>query len=373
MSINKQIIMKTRPVGMPKLENFEIIENEIPEIRNGEVLIKILWLSLDPYMRGRMSTAKSYAASLHEGDVIVGGAVGRVIKSETKEYKEGDIVEGFTLGWQEYAIATPAIIRKIDPNLAPIQTAVGVLGMPGMTAFFGLLHVGKPIPGDTVVVSAASGAVGQLLGQIAKIAGCYVVGIAGGEEKCNFLVLGYFENGFRHLSNWKKKIAKPEDLLGMSIRTLGSNTHNRTFEILGMHPKSMRLDEAKLAIEKHEVDAQENPFANTMTYGIHRIHKFHTLSNHFYLSRGIYANPQNYNSWPDDIQKAIPDIIKEAVPFQRNLAVEEEKIARQEIEKLGGTVHELTIEDNRAFKRVLAPIYKEVRDRMDESLLKLLD
>ena len=193
------------------------------------------------------------------------------------------------------------------------------------------------------------------------------------EEKCNFLVLGYFENGFRHLSNWKKKIAKPEDLLGMSIRTLGSNTHNRTFEILGMHPKSMRLDEAKLAIEKHEVDAQENPFANTMTYGIHRIHKFHTLSNHFYLSRGIYANPQNYNSWPDDIQKAIPDIIKEAVPFQRNLAVEEEKIARQEIEKLGGTVHELTIEDNRAFKRVLAPIYKEVRDRMDESLLKLLD
>ena len=188
MSINKQIIMKTRPVGMPKLENFEIIENEIPEIRNGEVLIKILWLSLDPYMRGRMSTAKSYAASLHEGDVIVGGAVGRVIKSETKEYKEGDIVEGFTLGWQEYAIATPAIIRKIDPNLAPIQTAVGVLGMPGMTAFFGLLHVGKPIPGDTVVVSAASGAVGQLVGQIAKIAGCYVVGIAGGKEKCKFLL-----------------------------------------------------------------------------------------------------------------------------------------------------------------------------------------
>ena len=161
MSINKQIIMKTRPVGMPKLENFEIIENEIPEIRNGEVLIKILWLSLDPYMRGRMSTAKSYAASLHEGDVIVGGAVGRVIKSETKEYKEGDIVEGFTLGWQEYAIGTPATIRKIDTNLATIQTAVGVLGMPGMTAFFGLLHVGKPIPGDTVVVSAASGAVGQ--------------------------------------------------------------------------------------------------------------------------------------------------------------------------------------------------------------------
>ena len=186
-NINRQVIMKTRPVGMPVLENFEIIESPIPEIRHGEVLIKILWLSLDPYMRGRMSAAKSYAASLNEGDVIMGGAVGQVVNSNTSQFKEGDIVEGFTLGWQEYAVTTPTTIRKINPNLAPIQTAVGVLGMPGMTAFFGLLHVGKPIPGDTVVVSAASGAVGQLVGQIAKIAGCYVVGIAGGKEKCSFI------------------------------------------------------------------------------------------------------------------------------------------------------------------------------------------
>jgi len=185
--INKQVIMKTRPTGMPVLENFEIIESDIPEIRHGEVLIKILWLSLDPYMRGRMSTAKSYAASLNEGDVIIGGAVGKIIESNSPEYKEGDIVEGFTLGWQEYAIATPSTIRKVDTQLAPIQTAVGVLGMPGMTAFFGLLYIGKPIPGDTVVVSAASGAVGQLVGQIAKISGCHVVGIAGGKEKCDFI------------------------------------------------------------------------------------------------------------------------------------------------------------------------------------------
>ena len=184
---NKQIIMKTRPVGMPVLENFEIIESPIPEIKHGEVLIKILWLSLDPYMRGRMSSAKSYAASLNEGDVIIGGAVGKIIASNTSEFKEGDIVEGFTLGWQEYAISTASEIRKVDSTLAPIQTAVGVLGMPGMTAFFGLLHIGKPIPGDTVVVSAASGAVGQLVGQIAKIAGCHVVGIAGGKEKCTFI------------------------------------------------------------------------------------------------------------------------------------------------------------------------------------------
>ena len=185
--MNKQVIMKTRPVGMPVLENFEILESPVPEIRHGEVLIQILWLSLDPYMRGRMSTAKSYAASLNEGDVIIGGAVGRVIETKSSDYNKDDIVEGFTLGWQEYAIANPSSIRKVDPSLAPIQTAVGVLGMPGMTAFFGLLYVGKPIPGDTVVVSAASGAVGQLVGQIAKIGGCKVVGIAGGKEKCSFL------------------------------------------------------------------------------------------------------------------------------------------------------------------------------------------
>ena len=105
--INKQIIMGTRPVGMPVLNNFKVIESPIPEIRHGEVLIKILWLSLDPYMRGRMSTAKSYAASINEGDVIVGGAVGKVIESKSLDYKEGEIVEGFTLGWQEYAIANP--------------------------------------------------------------------------------------------------------------------------------------------------------------------------------------------------------------------------------------------------------------------------
>ena len=184
---NKQWLLDQRPKGMPGDECWKLNEEEVRPLEKGEVLIKILYLSIDPYMRGRMSQAKSYAASLNEGDLIVGGAVGRVINTETSQYKEGDIVEGFTLGWQEYAIATPATIRKINPELAPIQTAVGVLGMPGMTAFFGLLHVGKPIPGDTVVVSAASGAVGQLVGQIAKIAGCHVVGIAGGKEKCDFL------------------------------------------------------------------------------------------------------------------------------------------------------------------------------------------
>ena len=140
------------------------------------------------------------------------------------------------------------------------------------------------------------------------------------EEKCNFLVLGYFENGFRHLSNRLRTVNSPKDLSGMSIRTLGSEMHNRTFELLNMIPKPMRLDEAKLSIANHEVDAQENPFANTMTYGIHKIHKFHTLSSHFYLSRGLFANPQKHASWPSEIRYELKSIIKKSVKYQRKLA-----------------------------------------------------
>ncbi len=187
--LNNKIVLTSRPSGMPTEDNFKLVQEPIQtlKIKNGEVLIKIIWLSLDPYMRGRMSTAKSYASPIKIGDVVTGGAVGKIILSESNKFNEGDIVEGFTLGWQEYAISNEANIRKIDPSIAPIQTALGVLGMPGMTAYFGLFHIGKPIPGDTVVVSAASGAVGQLVGQLAKLMGCFVVGIAGGKEKCKYI------------------------------------------------------------------------------------------------------------------------------------------------------------------------------------------
>ena len=184
---NKKVVLKKRPEGFPKLDDFEIINETIEEINYGEVIVKILWLSLDPYMRGRMSEAKSYALPIQLGSVITGGAVGRVVSSKCPNYKEGDIVEGFTLGWQEYVRISSNQVRKIDTSLAPIQTAVGVLGMPGMTAYFGLFEVCRPVPGDNVVVSAASGAVGQLVGQLAKIAGCNVTGIAGNHEKCKYL------------------------------------------------------------------------------------------------------------------------------------------------------------------------------------------
>jgi TRAP-type C4-dicarboxylate transport system substrate-binding protein len=192
------------------------------------------------------------------------------------------------------------------------------------------------------------------------------------ERQTNFRVLGFFENGFRHLSNRHREVRRPEDLAGMSIRTLGSDMHNRTFELLGMTPNSMRLDEAKIAIANNEVDAQENPFANTMTYGIHHAHRFHTLSNHFYLSRGVYANPQKFDAWPADIRQAVLDAVSGAVGHQRDLAVAEEDIARAEIEKVGGCVYELTEDDHAAFSATVAPIYYEARARFGDVMFRLV-
>jgi len=165
----------------------------VREPGSGQVLVRVIYLSLDPYMRGRMRDAASYAAPVGIGEVMTGGTVGEVVKSNNPSFKVGDIVEE-RLGWQQYAIGGPTL-RKIDPSLAPISTANGVLGMPGMTAYFGLFEVGQPKAGETVVVSAASGAVGQVVGQLAKIAGCRAIGIAGGPKKCAFVkeILGLDE------------------------------------------------------------------------------------------------------------------------------------------------------------------------------------
>ncbi len=195
---NHKIVLASRPVGEPKPSDFRTVEEPVGEPGPGEVLLETLWLSLDPYMRGRMSAAKSYAEPLAIGAVMSGGAVSKVVASNNKAFGLGDVVVGYT-GWQEYARSDGSGLRKVDPELAPISTALGILGMPGMTAYTGLLNIGKPKPGETLVVAAASGAVGAVVGQIAKLKGCRVVGIAGGADKVRYLTeeLG-FDVGLDH-------------------------------------------------------------------------------------------------------------------------------------------------------------------------------
>ena len=184
---NMQVLLANRPVGWVKESDFRIVETPIPTAGEGQVLVKNLYLSLDPYMRGRMNDAKSYAAKVEIGAVMTGETVGEVIQSAIPHFKVGETVVG-RVGWQHYAVSDGKDLRKVDPKLAPLSTYLGVVGMPGVTAWIGLLDIGQPKPGETVVVAAASGAVGSAVGQLAKIKGCRAVGIAGGPEKCAYVV-----------------------------------------------------------------------------------------------------------------------------------------------------------------------------------------
>src|SRR5213078_759358 len=186
MSQAKRVVLVSRPVGEPRASDFRLEDYTAPTPGPGQVLLRTIWLSLDPYMRGRMSDGPSYAAPVPIGGVMEGGTVSEVIASDNPGFAKGDIVLS-RAGWQTLAISDGKGLAKIDPKIAPISTAVGVLGMPGMTAYTGLLDIGKPQAGETVVVAAASGAVGSAVGQIAKIKGARAVGIAGGKEKCDYV------------------------------------------------------------------------------------------------------------------------------------------------------------------------------------------
>jgi NADPH-dependent curcumin reductase CurA len=185
--MNRQIILRSRPEANPSAENFELLSVAVPPVADGAVLRRTIYLSLDPYMRGRMSDAESYAASVAIRQVMVGGTVSQVIESTNPAFAVGDFVVGYD-GWQDFGLSSGRELRKLDPSIVPISTAIGTLGMPGLTAYVGLLDIGQPTPGETVVVSAASGAVGSVVGQIAKIKGCRAVGIAGSAEKCRYVV-----------------------------------------------------------------------------------------------------------------------------------------------------------------------------------------
>ena len=202
--INHQVRLAARPIGMPKRSDWKFTEEPVREPGDGEVVVKIHYISLDPAMRGWMNEGKSYIEPVGIGDVMRAGAVGRAIASKSPGFAVGDFVYG-GFGVQEYAVANGKSLAKVDPKLAPLPVYLGTLGAPGMTAYFGLLDVGQPKAGETVVVSGAAGAVGTVVGQIAKIKGCRVIGIAGGSEKCQYVVK---ELGFDAAVDYKAEDVK---------------------------------------------------------------------------------------------------------------------------------------------------------------------
>ncbi|MDE0315263.1 MAG: NADP-dependent oxidoreductase [Candidatus Poribacteria bacterium] len=206
--MNRQITLVARPVGYPKESDFKLVETSIPTPEDGQVLVKTIYLSVDPYMRGRMNQRRSYAPNVQIDEVMVGGVIAQIVESKHPDFQVRDIVNA-SIGWQEYGIAPGEGLRKIDPSIAPISTGAGILGMPGLTAYFGLLQVGKLQDGETVFVSGAAGAVGSVVGQIAKIKGCRVVGSAGSDEKIAYIV---DELGFDDAFNYKNVTDYPAKL-----------------------------------------------------------------------------------------------------------------------------------------------------------------
>ena len=192
VATNRVVTLAARPAGVPAESDFELVEREVPEAGPGQVLLRVLWTSVDPYQRGRMRESRSYAKPVQLGEVMTAQGVGEVVESGDSRYRPGDLAAG-EVGWQDYAVRRGGSLRLVPPELDPPTLALHTVGATGFTAYFGLLDVGEPRPGDTVVVSGAAGAVGQVAGQIAKLMGCRAVGIAGGPEKCADLreVYGY--------------------------------------------------------------------------------------------------------------------------------------------------------------------------------------
>ncbi len=185
--ISREIQLKNRPVGIPGVSDFEVVEVPVQELKDGEILVQNEYLSVDPYMRGRMYDRESYIPAFQIGEAISGGSIGKVMQSNSDQFQVGEYVLNFA-GWREYFVSDGVGLTKVDPSIAPVQSFLGALGMPGMTAYVGLLNIGKPKENETVYISAASGAVGSIVCQIAKIKGCRVVGSSGSDQKVEWLL-----------------------------------------------------------------------------------------------------------------------------------------------------------------------------------------
>ncbi len=239
MTENRQWRLRERPKAAPDSNTFELVDTPLPVLGSGQCLCRTIWLSLDPYMRGRIREGASYAAPLEIGEVMTGETVAKVVISQSPEIKEGSFVLARG-GWQEYFTADADAIRVIDPQNAPISTALGVLGMPGLTAYSGLLAIGEPQQGETVVVPAASGAVGAVAGQIAKIKGCKVIGIAGGPEKCTYVksTLGFDDCLDRREPGLPEKLqAACPDGIDIYIELVGGKVFEAVLPLLNMNAR----------------------------------------------------------------------------------------------------------------------------------------
>ena len=208
MTTNKQIRLASRPSGWVTADNFTLTEEAVPEVEQGQLLVRNLFMSVDPYMRGRMNKAKSYVPSFQVGEVLQAGVVGEVIASSNKDYAEGDFVTGM-LGWENYSLSDGTGLHKVPKGPAPLSYHLGILGMPGMTAYVGLHTIGKAQPGETVFVSAASGAVGSVVGQLAKLHGCTVTGCAGADDKVDLLKA---EFGYDAAFNYRQSQSLPKSI-----------------------------------------------------------------------------------------------------------------------------------------------------------------
>ena len=239
-TINRQIKLAARPTGFPKESDFKLVESPVPTPGPGEFLIRTICLSVDPYMRGRMNDRPSYAPPVGLGETMVGNVVGQVVTSNNPKFPAGTYVEA-RLGWQEFAVSDGTGVRAVDPAVAPFSAFIGVLGMPGLTAYFGLLDIGQPKPGETVLVSGAAGAVGSAVGQIAKLKGCRVVGVAGSDEKVRHVT---DDLGFDAAFNYRgvtDYVAKLKEFCPAGIDVyfdnVGGELTDAVFQVMNVHAR----------------------------------------------------------------------------------------------------------------------------------------